>query len=74
MGIGLGLALGAKAAHPERPLLCFMGDGAVGFTITGASRKVSAATLGLAATARSRQKRAQLQPQLCADHHMTFLS
>ncbi len=33
MGIGLGLALGAKAARPDRPLLCFMGDGAVGFTI-----------------------------------------
>jgi acetolactate synthase-1/2/3 large subunit len=33
MGIGLGLALGAKAARPDRPLICIIGDGAVGFTI-----------------------------------------
>jgi acetolactate synthase-1/2/3 large subunit len=34
VGMGLGLSLGAKSAHPDRPVLCFAGDGAVGFTIT----------------------------------------
>lgn len=33
VGFGIGLALGAKAAHPDRPVLCLAGDGAVGFTI-----------------------------------------
>lgn len=33
VGFGLGLALGAQAAFPERPVLCLAGDGAVGFTI-----------------------------------------
>jgi acetolactate synthase I/II/III large subunit len=33
VGMGLGLAIGAQAAHPKRPVLCLAGDGAVGFTI-----------------------------------------
>jgi acetolactate synthase I/II/III large subunit len=33
MGIGLGVAIGAKAARPAEPVLCVSGDGAVGFTI-----------------------------------------
>lgn len=33
VGFGLGLALGAQVAHPNRPVLCLAGDGAVGFTI-----------------------------------------
>lgn len=33
MGIGLGLALGAQAAHRSRRVLCVTGDGAIGFTI-----------------------------------------
>jgi acetolactate synthase I/II/III large subunit len=33
MGIGLGLAIGAKAARPDEPVLCVSGDGAAGFTI-----------------------------------------
>ncbi len=33
VGFGLGLALGAKVAHPTRPVMCLAGDGAVGFTI-----------------------------------------
>jgi len=34
VGFGLGLALGAQVAHPKRPVLCLVGDGAIGFTIT----------------------------------------
>lgn len=34
VGMGLGLALGAGTARPDRPVLCLIGDGAVGFTIT----------------------------------------
>jgi len=33
VGFGIGLALGAQAAHRDRPVLCLVGDGAVGFTI-----------------------------------------
>ncbi|HUN77026.1 MAG TPA: thiamine pyrophosphate-binding protein [Steroidobacteraceae bacterium] len=33
VGMGLGLAIGAQAAHPRRPVLCLVGDGAIGFTI-----------------------------------------
>lgn len=33
VGHGLGMALGAKVAHPGRPVLCLAGDGAVGFTL-----------------------------------------
>lgn len=33
VGHGLGLSLGAKVAHPTRPVLCLAGDGAVGFTL-----------------------------------------
>ena len=33
VGFGLGLALGAQVAHPERRVLCLAGDGAIGFTI-----------------------------------------
>jgi acetolactate synthase-1/2/3 large subunit len=33
VGFGLGLALGAQVAHPNRPVLCLAGDGAIGFTI-----------------------------------------
>jgi len=33
VGFGLGLSLGAQVAHPRRPVLCLVGDGAVGFTI-----------------------------------------
>lgn len=33
VGFGLGLSLGAQVAFPERPVLCLVGDGAVGFTI-----------------------------------------
>jgi acetolactate synthase I/II/III large subunit len=33
MGIGLGLAIGIKAARPDDLVLCVTGDGAVGFTI-----------------------------------------
>lgn len=34
VGFGLGLALGAQAANPKRQVLCLVGDGAIGFTIT----------------------------------------
>jgi acetolactate synthase-1/2/3 large subunit len=34
VGMGLGLSLGAKTAHPDRPVLCLAGDGAVGFTVS----------------------------------------
>lgn len=34
VGMGLGLAIGAQVAHPKRPVLALVGDGAVGFTIT----------------------------------------
>jgi acetolactate synthase-1/2/3 large subunit len=33
VGFGLGLALGAQTAHPNRRVLCLVGDGAIGFTI-----------------------------------------
>ena len=33
MGIGLGLAMGARLANPDRPVVCMTGDGSVGFTI-----------------------------------------
>lgn len=33
VGFGLGLALGAQVAHPNRRVLCLVGDGAIGFTI-----------------------------------------
>jgi len=33
VGFGLGLAIGAQVAHPKRPVLCLVGDGAIGFTI-----------------------------------------
>jgi acetolactate synthase I/II/III large subunit len=33
VGMGLGLAIGAQAAQPGRPVLCLAGDGALGFTI-----------------------------------------
>jgi acetolactate synthase-1/2/3 large subunit len=33
MGIGLGLAIGVKAARPDDPVLCVTGDGAAGFTL-----------------------------------------
>jgi acetolactate synthase-1/2/3 large subunit len=33
VGFGLGLAIGAQVAHPDRPVLCVAGDGAIGFTI-----------------------------------------
>jgi acetolactate synthase I/II/III large subunit len=33
VGMGLGLAMGAQTAHPDRPVLCLVGDGAIGFTI-----------------------------------------
>lgn len=33
VGFGLGLAIGAQVAHPKRPVLALVGDGAVGFTI-----------------------------------------
>jgi acetolactate synthase-1/2/3 large subunit len=33
VGFGLGLSLGAQVAFPDRPVLCLVGDGAVGFTI-----------------------------------------
>ena len=33
VGFGLGLAIGAQTAHPQRPVLCLAGDGAIGFTI-----------------------------------------
>ncbi|HXX44563.1 MAG TPA: thiamine pyrophosphate-binding protein [Candidatus Acidoferrales bacterium] len=33
VGFGLGLALGAQVAHPKCPVLCLVGDGAIGFTI-----------------------------------------
>jgi acetolactate synthase I/II/III large subunit len=33
MGMGLGMALGAKAAAPDRPVVCTSGDGAIGFAI-----------------------------------------
>ncbi len=34
VGMGLGLSIGAQVAHPKRPVLALVGDGAVGFTIT----------------------------------------
>jgi acetolactate synthase I/II/III large subunit len=33
VGMGLGLSLGAQVANPKRPVLCLVGDGAIGFTI-----------------------------------------
>ncbi len=33
VGMGLGLSIGAQVAHPNRPVLCLAGDGAIGFTI-----------------------------------------
>jgi acetolactate synthase I/II/III large subunit len=33
VGFGLGLALGAQTAYPNRRVLCLVGDGAIGFTI-----------------------------------------
>ena len=33
VGFGLGLSLGAQVAYPKRPVLCLVGDGAIGFTI-----------------------------------------
>jgi acetolactate synthase-1/2/3 large subunit len=33
MGMGLGLALGAKAAAPDRPVVSVSGDGSIGFAI-----------------------------------------
>jgi acetolactate synthase-1/2/3 large subunit len=33
MGMGLGLSLGAKAAAPDRPVVCVSGDGSIGFAI-----------------------------------------
>ncbi|HKS83087.1 MAG TPA: thiamine pyrophosphate-binding protein [Candidatus Acidoferrales bacterium] len=33
VGMGLGLSIGAQVAHPKRPVLCLVGDGAIGFTI-----------------------------------------
>ena len=33
MGMGLGLAMGAKAAAPDRPVVCVSGDGSIGFAI-----------------------------------------
>jgi len=33
VGFGMGLALGAQAAHPKRRVLCLVGDGAFGFTM-----------------------------------------
>ncbi len=33
VGFGLGLSLGAQVANPKRPVLCLVGDGAIGFTI-----------------------------------------
>jgi acetolactate synthase-1/2/3 large subunit len=33
VGMGLGLAIGVQTAHRDRPVLCLVGDGAVGFTI-----------------------------------------
>ncbi len=33
MGMGLGLAMGARVANPDRPVVCITGDGALGFTL-----------------------------------------
>ncbi len=33
VGMGLGLSIGAQVAHPDRPVLCLAGDGAIGFTL-----------------------------------------
>jgi acetolactate synthase-1/2/3 large subunit len=33
VGFGLGLAMGAQVARPRQPVLCLVGDGAIGFTI-----------------------------------------
>jgi len=33
VGMGLGLSIGAQVANPKRPVLCLVGDGAIGFTI-----------------------------------------
>lgn len=33
VGFGIGLAMGAQTARPDRRVLCMVGDGAVGFTI-----------------------------------------
>jgi acetolactate synthase-1/2/3 large subunit len=33
VGFGLGLAMGAQVAHPDRRVLCLAGDGAIGFTV-----------------------------------------
>lgn len=33
VGMGLGLSIGAQIANPDRPVLCLVGDGAIGFTI-----------------------------------------
>ena len=34
VGFGQGLAMGAQTAHPDRPVLCLTGDGAIGFGLT----------------------------------------
>jgi len=34
VGFGLGLAMGARIARPDRPVLCLTGDGAAGFGIS----------------------------------------
>ena len=33
VGMGLGLSIGVQVANPDRPVLCLVGDGAIGFTI-----------------------------------------
>lgn len=33
MGVGLGMAIGAKACAPDRPVVCTTGDGSIGFAI-----------------------------------------
>lgn len=33
VGFGMGLSIGAKTVHPDRPVLCLVGDGGIGFTI-----------------------------------------
>ena len=37
LGVGLGLALGAKYAHPQRTVVCTIGDGAFHYNPVGAS-------------------------------------
>lgn len=33
LGVGLPYAIGLKSVHPDRPVICTVGDGSVGFTI-----------------------------------------